>query len=288
MADQNLSEPDPLQEANEKIRGAAKWLIGSSAAVGAALIAGSQLSSIGKLDVGDSRFLWAVGGAALGLSGVIAAIWIAVRILVPVTVTINQIATEWNMEKEPGKIDFRKDARNRRRIAPAVQFFRVHPAYFHTYQSPEALAAERNALEVADGDDNVRLEYLNRLTTSIEQMAQHLVLEGTFKKTLRKILCATVIGAAGIVTFAWASNPPPKTPPANLENARLVGSNLRDADLRKVKLDNADLTEADLTGAQLDGASLSDVTWKDTVCPDGVNSDSAGGTCAGHLSRKDG
>ena len=40
-----------LQAQDDAIREAAKWLVGSFAAVGAALIAGSQLSSIGHLPV---------------------------------------------------------------------------------------------------------------------------------------------------------------------------------------------------------------------------------------------
>jgi len=69
-----MSEPatDPFERANDRIRGAAKWLIASSAAVGAALIAGSQLSSVGKLEIGlpttvASARLWiAAAGAGEG------------------------------------------------------------------------------------------------------------------------------------------------------------------------------------------------------------------------------
>jgi hypothetical protein len=41
-----------LDAQGDKIREAAKWVVGSFAAVGAALIAGSQLSSIGKIPHG--------------------------------------------------------------------------------------------------------------------------------------------------------------------------------------------------------------------------------------------
>ena len=39
----------PPDRPSDRIRDAGKWLIGASAAVGAALIAGSQLSDIGSL-----------------------------------------------------------------------------------------------------------------------------------------------------------------------------------------------------------------------------------------------
>src|SRR4051812_12139050 len=69
------SQRELSAEATDKIRDAGKWLVGAFAAVGAALIAGSQLSSIGKLDVcghftlSCTRLWIALFGAALGLAG---------------------------------------------------------------------------------------------------------------------------------------------------------------------------------------------------------------------------
>ena len=78
-----------LDEANNRIREAAKWLVASAAAVGAAMLAGSQLSRIGELEVGlpvtvEHARLWvALVGAGLGLVAVVYTIWTAVQILLP-------------------------------------------------------------------------------------------------------------------------------------------------------------------------------------------------------------
>ncbi|WP_280875148.1 pentapeptide repeat-containing protein [Streptomyces pseudovenezuelae] len=273
-----------LTKANDSIRIAAKWLIGSSAAVGAALLAGSQLSNIGKLDWGWR--LWvAIGGATVGLIAVIWAIWLATLLLMPVTVTIDRLQEQW---KKPTK-----------ELKAAVEFLKREPRQLGEWKSPKGLKkAEKEAKqELQDaqerGDEKAKEVSIRTLTKlrsyrrSIQQVAQHKALEARFHDSLRWLVLATGMAALGIVSFAWASNPPaPKTPSADLENAKLVGVDLRDAELNGANLDHTDLTNALLTGADLTDASLTDVTWKNTTCPDGVNSNKAGNTCAGHLGPK--
>ncbi|MFJ5798476.1 pentapeptide repeat-containing protein [Streptomyces decoyicus] len=281
--------PDPTQDfsgvwnANDKIRSAAKWLLASSAAVGAALLAGSQLSNIGKLAPSEGRFWWAIAGSVVGLVAVIVAIWLATRILLPITVTIDQMVRQWEHPKQD--------------LAPAVRFFKNDTSYLEDYGStPEGLKDQQKQTEdrlTAAGQRRdqpaidaglVDRANLAAAVLQFEQLAQYKVLEGRFRRTLRWLILVTAMAAAGIVVFAWASNPPATPPPvAVLTNATLVHANLRDADLDNAVLDHANLTGADLTGADLRHASLVGVTWHDTTCPDGTNSDRAGGTCAGHL-----
>jgi uncharacterized protein YjbI with pentapeptide repeats len=116
-------------------------------------------------------------------------------------------------------------------------------------------------------------------------MATHQVLQGAFRRSLRRLLVAAALIAIGIVGFAWAANPPAKPVTADLRGARLAGAVLRDADLRGAKLDGADLSRADLRGADLTGASLTAVTWSATICPDGSNSNDNSNTCRGHLTK---
>ncbi|MFD3539619.1 pentapeptide repeat-containing protein [Streptomyces sp. NPDC058662] len=281
--------PDPAQDysglwnANDKIRSAAKWLIASSAAVGAALLAGSQLSNIGKLAPSEGRFWWAIAGSVVGLVAVLIAIWLATRILLPITVTIDQMVRKWDNPT--------------RDLKPAVNFFINDTSYLHEYgNSPQGLKDEQEKtereLKIAgnQGDQSaVDAGLIDRADLAgtvlqFEQLAQHKVLEGRFRRTLRWLILVTALAAAGIVVFAWASNPPAAPPPvAVLTNANLAHANLRDTDLDNAVLDHANLTGADLTGADLRHASLVGVTWHDTTCPDGTNSDRVGGTCAGHL-----
>lgn len=277
------SEESPLQVANNRIRDAAKWLIASSAAVGAALLAGTQLSNIGRLDAGG-RLIVAFVGAILGLSGVVLAIFVAVRLLLPVTVTLNELVKEWSKPKG--------------RLKPAIEFFKKHQKYLQGFPTPADLEKARDGAVSAlqkmgrNAAKSPRGEQLNRYISDldgrisdVEAIAQTRTLEGQFRRSLRFFLLASILAAGGILTFAWASNPAtPKAPAADLRNSKLINADLRDADLTNAKLDHADFTDADLTGAKLDKATIADVIWSNTTCPDGKNSDTVGKTCRGHLS----
>ncbi|WP_305789308.1 pentapeptide repeat-containing protein [Symbioplanes lichenis] len=277
--------PSPLEVANNRIRDAAKWLVASSAAVGAAMLAGSQLSDIGELppalpDSVEHARLWvAVLGAVLALTSVVFAIWTAVRILLPQLIHLSDLAEAWDA---PG-----------RAMAPVVQQFRRNPKYLQGFPAPAELARRREELvrqqreEAAEPTDPARvvaaIADVDERITAVEDIATHEALKTQFGRAMRRFVAAAAIAATGIVAFAWAANPPDKTPVADLRNGRFTGSVLRDADLTNAKLDHADFTGADLTGADLTGASVTGVVWSRTICPDGTRSD-VDGTCAGHLS----
>ncbi len=265
----------PLAAANQRIRDTAKWLIASAAGVGAALVAGSQLSNIGRLDAGTVRFWVAASGILLGLTGVVLAVGAEMRVLLPAQVLVSDLDLNWDHPTPE--------------LRPVVAFFRRDTKFLQGTASPAELIKRRDDLvaklhEPNPADDlHSRIEALDKRVTTVEEMANHQALKATFERALRRLLLATVIAGAGIVAFAWAANPPNPPVGPDLRNASLVGAQLRDADLRGAKLDGADLTGADLTGADLSAASLVNVTWSRTVCPDGTVSDADGSTCLGHL-----
>ncbi|MEU4424692.1 pentapeptide repeat-containing protein [Actinoplanes sp. NPDC024001] len=274
-------EQPPLVLANQRIRDTAKWLIASAAGVGAALIAGSQLSSIGRLDVGwptslATVRLWvAAAGALLALAAVVFAIAAAVRVLLPVQVLISDLAENWDTPTP--------------QLRPVIAFLRRRPKFLQGTSSPGELISRRAGMVAQLGKPGAdprlrdRIESMDRRIEAVEDVASHEALKATFERCLRRLLVATLLAATGVVAFAWAANPPAKTVTADLRNAKLSGAFLRDADLRNAKLDGADLTGADLTGADLTGASLVKVTWSRTTCPDGSLSEENNNTCQGHL-----
>ncbi|WP_433066037.1 pentapeptide repeat-containing protein [Dactylosporangium sp. CS-033363] len=278
-----MPDGGPLTEANSRIRDAAKWLMASSAAVGAALIAGSQLSNIGRLaatapDTVDHARLWiAVAGAVVALSAVSYMIWTAVQLLVPHTVVVDELTRHWHARRGP--------------MAGVVRFFRENRKYLQGYSTTAELVARRAArverLAAADAteEDEAAVADLDQRIAAVEDMAAHLLLRERFRRSLGRLLGATAVAAVGIMAFAWAANPPVSAPVADLRNARLTGADLRGVDLHNARLDGADLSGADLTGADLSGASIVGVIWRGTICPDGTDSDQARGSCRGHLHR---
>jgi Pentapeptide repeats (8 copies) len=312
-----------VEARSDKIRDAAKWLVASFAAVGAALIAGSQLSSIGKLPVcwhltlECTRLGWAILGAIAGLGGVVWAIWTAVMMLVPNNLAASALQKEW--EKGDRSALFR--------------FFRDNPVYLQGYadfadvtSKEEQAYAKRDALsdkfnrapsdeqekisgELEAVDEEIK-DLISRSDAVISYANLVLLTDQFRSKALRRLLLAAVVSAIGISVFAWAANPPAAAPAltARLEQAQLSGANLEGsdfvgADFEHANLTNANLTNAtltgatfagaDLSGANLSGANLSgadltgarlvNVRWFGTVCPDGRISDQVGGTCLSHL-----
>lgn len=281
------------EEANARVRETAKWLIASYAAVGAALLAGSQLSSIGKLDLSSGRFWVAAAGILVGVAGVAWAIWLAVQILVAQRLSPAAVEREWSNEN-----------------SAIWKYFSQDPVFFQGFRdfgdrrSQEDKAVLRcNAAEAklrssrgrairrAKEDVTAAYEALDDIYKRGDAMislADQIHLASRFRTyVLPRSLVAVVVAAAGIALFSWAANPPPNES-VSLRGADLSRADLTGADLARIDLSGADLSFANLTGVDLRGARLRDatltgVTWSSTTCPDGTNSDAVGGSCENHL-----
>lgn len=77
--------PSPLASVDGS-RATARWIIGSTGAVGALLLGGGPLLAVGRIN-GWAHGLWAGGGLLLALFGVAWAIWWTSDVLVPAMVT---------------------------------------------------------------------------------------------------------------------------------------------------------------------------------------------------------
>jgi hypothetical protein len=282
----------------QRIRDAARWLVGSAAAVGAALIAGSQLSDIGQLPVGwptDPAYarLWvAVAGAALALGAVVSTIWSAVTLMLPLDATIYDLHRAW-LSKQGAEDGDGTGAAARPDLQSVVDFFRKNPSHFlGGFDTPGELLAAKERKRTAYAEAKAKVDQdkakaaiadLDRRINNTMLVVESRYAEVRFAATSRRLLALAMLAAVGITLFAWAANPPPANLIASLRGADLSDAQLRDADLRGVDLRGADLTGADLLGADLSGADLTGATWGGTVCPDGTNSDQNGETCAGRL-----
>jgi HAMP domain-containing protein len=290
-----------------QIRDAAKWIVAAFAAIGAALIAGSQLSSIGKLEVsadwGDYHHLAflrlpvAILGAVVGLGSVAWIIWNTVSLLAPRTQPLSKLVTDETMNSGSPVIKALRDAGF---IGTDSEFGTLAAlktrrddtlnAWKASYAAWEAVPATDTAGAAQAASDSdvawTHANYVEERVGKIEDFALFSWFSSDFAALQRRAVYAAGIGAVGIVLFAWAANPatPPAHPPATL-----AGADLRFADLEGANLQGADLTNADLTGANLNGATLTGAhttgtIWSETTCPDGVKSDDAHGSCNGHLS----
>jgi hypothetical protein len=277
----NDSTSSDLSEARELVRAAAKWFIAGLGAIGAVLVAGSQLSSVGALDVDSSRFWIAIAGVSIGLLAILWAMWRVVDVLAPGRWSFEDVVRAW---EDPGATSSLPWRKNRNAVG---RYLREHPLALGGFASPRKIQELYDESEA----DREGLDDLVDLMNDLLEKAATVSLQSRFGALRLQIAAGVMLGAAGIIAFAWAANPAdPQQPPPSLRNANLVGAELRGVSLRNVDLAGADLTNADLTGSDLAGAKIDDVTWSNTTCPDGTNSDAAldpsqdqGGTCSGHL-----
>jgi hypothetical protein len=276
--------PEPGAARQELLRSAAKWLIGSLGAIGAVLVAGSQISSIGSLPL-SSRLFVAVGGLAVGLMGVLLAISMAVSVLASDPYTVSELQKEWVQSGASGARLGRFSRLWRRWRHPVAYWFADNREFLAGHDSPEQLY-DHSVADASDADDAYReLNILLGNATYRRDIVQ-------FGRARKWIFFGVILAALGIGSFAWAANPG-KNPTPSLRNTNLTGADLSGANLRNADLTGADLTDANLEGANLEGAVTTDVIWRNTTCPDGVNSDATGkgdgvrgavaGTCVGHL-----
>ena len=264
----------------QSFRDVTKWIAASFAAVGGALLATSQLTTIGRLPVGwpttlDTARLWvALACGALGFAAVIGSIWMVAQAQLPVMTSISEIAFAWDVPRSP--------------IMAAVLFLRRNPKFLQGFDSPQGAIDARTGLVArlgsAESDESLapRISDLDDRIAAIEDIANFEVVRARSRRRFQSLMAMALIGGIGILGFSWAANPPAPSPGLNLRGAKLVGAFLRDVDFRNAKLDGADLTGADLTGANLEGATISGVIWVGTTCPDGTNSNANQNTCAGH------
>jgi len=180
--------PDPagVQTAIDRYRDLAKYLITIFAGVGALLIAGTQLASIGKLSLADDSERIVAVAVAVGLilaTGAIAAIiGLALKILRPIEMTFDDVIDDPKLRA--------------------------------------AINKRRSLLGVADHLDQVRDNVRSRalpdedleswfvVADDIVAEAAYLRMRETFDGTWPPLLGAAVAGVLGITLFAWGANPP--------------------------------------------------------------------------------
>lgn len=269
-----------LAAGRDLIRSAAKWFITGLGAIGAVLVAGSQVSSLGALAPGSWRLWIAALGVICGLAAVLVAMWSVVDILAGRLWTWDDVVAACRDPQPEGT-----DRTARRRNSAVRKWIDANPSVLGGYDCVQGIDTTYTAAE----PDEAGIADLADLMSAITDKAATVDLDARWLRLRRTIAAGVAVGAAGVVVFAWAANPPPPLPqpPASLRSVSLRGANLAGASLRNADLTGADLTDADLRNADLQGAKVGGVTWHNTTCPDGTRSSNHGTarteSCEGHL-----
>jgi hypothetical protein len=172
----------------DRYRELAKWIITVFAAVGALLVAGSQLSSLGALDLQDDlvRILAAVASLALALVAAMYVIWKAIGVLRPIETSLDELGSDpiaQKLNQQPASLPFH-----------ATTVEGVGDEYRMAMGNP-FLSAEKRTLWNAE------------LGTFLDRIA-FLKITDRFDSAWRGMTIAVAVGAAAILVFAYAANPP--------------------------------------------------------------------------------
>ncbi|MGP0102344.1 MAG: hypothetical protein ACLPUT_12095 [Solirubrobacteraceae bacterium] len=177
-------EADAIQVAIDRYRDLAKYLIGIFAAVGALLVAGTQLSSIGSLSWrhDSERLIACVLGLAAALLAVFWVMRRAVDVLRPVDLSLESIAED-------------------RYLCTEIE---RHQALLAGAQSVSTLAALLASSPLSSPEERERWR---RVADAVIDRAAYLEMSRRFNRAWRSIVVAAIVGAGGIFVLAWAANP---------------------------------------------------------------------------------
>jgi hypothetical protein len=296
-----------FEEAAERVRDTAKWILASFGAIGAALIVGIQFSDIGTLS--GPRVLVALGALVLAFAGIVVAVRAVSALLLPTSLTMTKL-----LDPASAAIVSRIE-QSKELIHPYAKVADIETAFTKAFEN---VSRAKRAWREAPSDRSRR--HLEEATEELEGIraagrqallwGRHFWIEEAFARLInRRVLPALTLALIGLVLFVFAIKQPPDPSPAlqlrnvampnavltgaqlrgaDLTGADLTGALIQDADLSGATLEGADLRGArfsgsNLRGASLDGAQLDGATWAATTCPDGLLSDDAGGSCLAHL-----
>jgi len=192
------------------IRETAKWFATAFAAIGAALIAGSQLSDLGGLS--SPRLGLAAVGGVLALFGVGGAILELVDVLTPERVTLTELAAGPRLQRVRQSIDANPEILRGQYASAgalkqawdgAITDFRVaRDAY------SRAAPAAQGPLKVQAQAARTRLVEVDQVARDALRFASYEHLRFRFQRAINAICLAGLVAALGIGIFAWASHPP--------------------------------------------------------------------------------
>jgi hypothetical protein len=186
---------DPYHSAIQTMRDTAKWLATAVAAVAAALLAGTQLSSLGEFDWKEPRLVIALvfGAVALILGGII--LWYTTRVLTP----------EW--DSIPSLIkDEKAGTQNPSKMTHDIEWIQKNKFLLdnETYNSVEELYSHYKQCKKEDKERKRLYQVLMNLIFAVQAERIRRQLD----RAQKVMFGLGLFAALGIFVFVWAANPP--------------------------------------------------------------------------------
>lgn len=171
-------KPDPgdPQKAIDRYRELAKYLVTIFAGVGALLVAGSQLSSLGKLSEDElDRWAASVGGLLLAIAAIAFIVIAAMAVLRPVEMSLDDVIAD-------------------KKLSEAVN------------SRPSLLGGPKSVSDLRDLHHG--FPGWGDVVNDVLGFAAYRRATDRFDRAWRRMLLGALAATVGIILFAWGSNPP--------------------------------------------------------------------------------
>jgi hypothetical protein len=201
MADESSSRSDKyekrLTDAVDYLRGNVKWTLVAFGAIGTTLLAGSQLSNLGKFETSEPRLwiaflfaIFALGAAAYAVRSALAVAYTGYTEL-------------YHLDAD----DIRYVERNSALLQGFGSVQNLRQAYEHCIRDRhrELTATEKDpeALE----SNEIWFAYLDGLVDDVLSYIRHDRVRRQVERSRSELTVASMIAAISLVGFAWAANP---------------------------------------------------------------------------------
>ena len=230
MADESApgGTAPPLSNAADRLRDTSKWLIGAFAAVGGALIAGSQLSSIGSLAPGNwLRFALAAIGVLVALVGIAWAIAAAVKVAAAGSVNLRKLAALPRADRVRARVEDDDVLMSGYGSVTALAN-EYSKAISERKAAYDAYLRDKTKLDEAQATD-ANAAFISQTVQSVLEVASFEAVASEFANSRRQLFFGAALAALGVILFVAAANPADKdrrfsTPAINVTDA---GSSLK-------------------------------------------------------------
>jgi len=181
----------------EYLRGNVKWTLVAFGAIGTTLLAGSQLSNLGKFQYSDPRLIVALLCAVVALGAAAIAIYSALKVAYTGYTEFYHLDAEdvAYIEQNPALLEgFGSVQGLREAYEAAVQQRHLH------------LTTEDKDSELIQSDQ-IWFDYLDELIDHVVSYTRYNRIRRAADKSRLQMTFASVIAAVALVGFAWAANP---------------------------------------------------------------------------------
>jgi hypothetical protein len=224
------SQPDggPYAQGIAQLRLTARWMTGALAAVASVMVAGSQLSSIGKLSWNeDGGRLWAaIVAVVVAVLAVVLAIYLLTRAQMPGDSNLQSLAAAAKDPSSKLAKAAQADPSFTRGRKDIDAFLKDLAAARRSFYERKAVLADReedvlnaDAAHLGDAEAardkaakylalaEVRLDDLRKGQRALSELDVYLNIRRKFAVTSPGVLASALVAAGGFIVFAWAANP---------------------------------------------------------------------------------